>query len=346
MTLESTTMQEHSATPPSFVIFAMAGGLLFILGGIVTAMSPNARAIMIASAIAFLLLGIYAIAVAVRHNHLIDEVRKLTEDLDTARSADAGLRVRLGYTLREPLTTVVGLSDRMLEHPDLPTDERQALLTEVRNNAREVEHVLADLASEEHVPSHHPHAAGVVLLDEEVRSVVSTMGGTTDFVADLQPARAWGDSALVRQILRTVIRTTAAAPTDRIDVATEQRPTRAAATISARGEMLPMEAISALTGNFQSSDAANPTHLALREIHDVATSMGATIGYAQALGRSHIVIEFESPQETVGVREPLTASNARPPGAPSEDGRSGFELSFAATMDLRPERPTSAIRFS
>jgi hypothetical protein len=343
---ESTTMQTHSATPPSFVIFAMAGGLLFILGGIITAMSPNARAILIASAIAFLLLGIYAIAVAVRHNRMVEEVEAMSAELAEARSIDAGLRVRLGYTLRDPLTTVVGLADRMLQEPDIPLDERRSMLAEVRNNAREVEHILGDLAAEERLPASHPHAEGLVLLDEEMRSIVSTINIRQTFGTDLRPARAWGDSALVRQILRTVIGSVVDAPCERLEVATEQRGGRAIATISGRGELLPIEAVAALTGNIQSTDAEHPTHIALREAHDVASSMGATVGYAEALGRSHIVVEFEAAPESPGGHGTVTSVMATPLDDPGDAGHDTFHLSFASTVDLRPERPTSAIRFS
>ena len=340
-----TTTRNHTATPPSFVVFAMVGGLLFILGGIVTAMSANARAVMIAAAIAFLLLGVYAISIATRHNARLNDIRQLEDEITAIRSSDAGLRARLGFTLRDPLTTVVGLADRMLTEPDLAAAERQTLLTEIRNSAREVEKVLADLSIEPHDPARQLRAAGIVLVDDEVRSIVSTVGGTANFTVDLRPARAWGDSAHVRQVLRSLIGTAGSSGCENIEIITEQRGKRATVTISGRSAMLPAQAAAALTGNTEAADATSDAFIALKEARDLAIGMGGTIGYAEAFGKHHIVAEFEGADDIVPHRIPATIGSS-PSVIPTEAAPGNRYLTFASTADLRPERPTASIRFS
>lgn len=320
----------------------MVGGLLFILGGIVTAMSANARAVMMAAAVAFILLGVYAISISIRHNARLDEVRRLNDALMAARSADTGLRSRLGFTLRDPLTTVVGLADRMLSAPDLPTDERQTLLIEIRNNAREVEKVLADLSND---PTRQLRAAGIVLVDEEVRSIVSTLGGTATFDIDLRPTRAWGDSALVRQVLRSLIGAASSSGCDHLDLVTEQRGKKATLTISGRTPLLTAQGAAALTGNAEATDATDDGFVALKEARDLSLTMGGTIGYAEALGKHHIVAEFEGADDIMQHRPPASIDALRStitPDAPPENSY----LTYASTVDLRPERPTASIRFS
>lgn len=323
----------------------MVGGLLFILGGVVTAMSANARAVMIAAAIAFLLLGVYAISISIRHNARLDEIRRLNDDLEAARSADTGLRSRLGFTLRDPLTTVVGLADRMLSVPDLPIDERQVLLTEIRNNAREVEKVLADLAVEPNNATRQLRAAGIVLIDDEVRSIVSTLGGTASFSVDLRPTRAWGDSALVRQVLRSLIGVAASGGCEHLDLVTEERGKKATITISGRTALLTAEGAAALTGNAEAADANDDAFVALKEARDLAIAMGGTIGYAEALGKHHIVAEFEGAADILHHSPPPTAGSPRPDVTPDATPENSY-LTFASTVDLRPERPTASIRFS
>jgi len=323
----------------------MAGGLLFILGGIVTAMSANARAVMIAAAIAFLLLGVYSISISIRHNARLDDIRRLEDELTTARSVDAGLRARLGFTLRDPLTTVVGLADRMVSEPDLSTDERQTLLTEIRNNAREVEKVLADLSTEPNDPTRQLRAAGIVLVDDEVRSIVSTLGGTATFTVDLRPARAWGDSALVRQVLRSLIGAAASSGCDHLDLVTEQRGKKATLTISGRTSLLTAQGAAALTGNAEAADATDDAFVALREARDLAIAMGGIVGYAEALGKHHIVAEFEGADDIVHHRPPASIGSPRVNVTPDAAPENSY-LTFASTVDLRPERPTASIRFS
>ncbi len=338
-------MQSRRTTPPSFVIFALAAGLLFVLGGIVTAASPSARALWIASAVAFVGVGTYTMVLLVRSNRLVEELDEVESELAASRTADTGLRVRMAHTLRDPLTSIVGLTDRMLNDSGITAQERSAMLREMRSGAREVEAVLADLAADEASGDSPSSMKGVVLLDEELASIVAMTRGSTVFRADLAPARAWGDSATVRQILRTIVATAVSSDSEEVDVTTEQRSGLAVATLSCRNDLLPPAAVAALTGNVERSDALDARFIALREARDAAARMGGSIGYAQALGRSHIIAEFEAVDaHEVGLR-PTTSRTRVAVGAPSPAPERDPNLSFAMAVGMRPERPTSAIRF-
>jgi hypothetical protein len=335
-------MTRYTTTPPAFVVFAIAGGLLFILGGVLTTTSPTARWILIIAGVAFGVLGTYTLIVVQRANRYAHTMSDVENELTSLQSTDAGLRTRMVYTLRDPLTTIVGFADRMATDPDLDVQRRNAMLLEIRNSAREVEGVLADLAATSDDPLAAHHVEGVVLLDHEARSVIATAPGGTQFSSDLQPAKAWADSSQVRQILRTVLKAARDSGCQTITVKTEERTSRAVATISTHGQLLPIEGIAALTGNTEASDTQNKTYVALRTIHESAAEMGGSIGYTEVFGMSHVVIEFERAPEDVGLSE----SNDVAEVAASPSSRSAAGTGFTAAVDLRPERPTASIRFS
>ncbi|MGI9667706.1 MAG: hypothetical protein ACR2N2_11540 [Acidimicrobiia bacterium] len=330
-------MPERTTTPPAFVAFAIGGGLLFILGGILTTMSANARFALIAAAGAFIILGSYTLVAVRRSNALVAELTDLDAELARQRTADAGLKSRMSYTLRDPLTSIVGFADRMVSEPDMPEDERQAMLVEIRAGAREVEQVLADLAAEDTVTPRAAGTKGVVLLDDEVRSVVGTVSSETAFETRLDPVRAWGDSAQVRQILRTVVNAAISNGCDELQITTENRTNAAVLSVSAKGDVLPVEAVGALTGNYESQDKHAEAFIALAAAHETALAMDASIGHTEVFGRSHVVFELPLAPRDVKVQTATPLPERLP--APTK------ELTYTTAAELRPERPTSAIRF-
>ena len=339
------TITDHRTTPPAYIIFAIAGGLLFIAGGVITAMSANERAVLIASGIAFLTLGIYTVAVVVRYNRLVEENEQTTTDLTEVRSADQGLRTRLAYTLREPMSVIAGFADQLIEREDMDPDERLALLQEMRSNAREVDQILGDLSGHDHDPAHKA-VTGVVLLDAELKSVVSTAVGNVEFESWLEPSRAWADAAQVRQILRTVVRIVTASDCTKVALKTDKRMERVTVTISGRCDLLSAAAVAALTGNTTTEDARTDQYLELKQAQALAGSMGGTLGYAQAMGVSHIVLELPAAPDEIGLtstvppRQPAIASTT-----PNEKQLEKVSITLGSATYLRPERPTAAIRF-
>ena len=332
-------MPRHTTTPPTFVLFAIGGGLLFILGGILTTMSSNARIALIATAVAFLGLGLYTLVVIAKTNRLSESLNEAENDLERQRSADAGLRARMAYTLREPLTTIIGYADRMANEPDLEEAERIEMALAIREGAREVEQVLADLAAEgEGVAA--PLSRGVVLLHDEAKSVIGTVPYDTTFETDFEEARAWADSAHVRQIIRTIVNAARDHGVPHMTVHTEERPDRAAVTISTKGELLPEAAVAALTGDETLDTEHSDDFVALAGARQSALGMHGTIGYAEVFGRSHVVIELPLHESAVGIQHPTV----RPPrgNTVSDTPR---ELSYHTAAELRPERPTASIRF-
>ena len=335
-------MTDHRTAPPAFVIFAIAGGLLFLLGGIVTAMTPNDRAILVAAALAFVALGAYTVTMVLRYNRLVIENSERRETETRLRRADTALRSRMTHTVREPLSICVGLADRLAEQHDVSTDERRSIMRELRASAREVELALADIASDGRAQATRS-VEGVVLLDEELRSVASAITTETAFESWLDPARAWGDSAKVRQVLRTLVSHAASEGRGTVVLKTTHIADRVQATISGRRDLLAPPGIAALTGNTTSTDIDDEVYVTLHEAHDVITTMGGTLGYAEALGVSHIVLELPAAPDELRLTAPRpverTASRVV---APIADRSS----TFASVVALRPERPTASIRFS
>jgi signal transduction histidine kinase len=327
-------MKLDRTAPTAWIVTAVTGGILFLLGGITTTMATSPRLVMAGGALAFVIMGVYTAAVVRRRNTLIIEQTALLDTIDEMRTADTSLRTRMAYTLRDPLTSIVGFSDHMVNSPDLAFDEQREMLVAIRADALEVERALSDLAEIGQTPTDGSPLQGVVLLDEEMRSIASTIITDATFESDFAQTRAWGDSAKVRQILRTALNAATDSGCAHITLHSVERAGRATASISARDDLLNIEAIAALTGNTISEDLGSDAYRALRSAYELAASMGGSIGYAQAFGISHIVIDLPMARRDFGITTP----NPKP--------EQTFELSFATTTELRPERPTSAIRFA
>ncbi len=333
-------MEDRHTTPPAFVVFAVAGGLLFMLGGLITAASSDERAVLAAGAIAFALLGLYAVATAIRHNRLVAEMQVLSTSLEAAERSDRAMRTRVAVSLREPISTMVGFADTLVERDDLSTDQRRAITRELLANAREVDQALMALAAEGSTGI-VGRVEGVVLLDQELMSIASSIMGDVDFETWLEPSRAWGDSALVRQILRTILSGTRSNGCRTLVLKTDRRGDRVAATISGRCELLPAEGIAALTGNAHGGDLTDDHYLILRDAQEAAASMGGTIGYAEVLGVSHIVVELPAAPDDVNLRTP----RPRDPGGRLSAG--GRARSVVATpLEMRGDPFGDVIRFS
>lgn len=132
---------------------------------------------------------------------------------------------------------------------------------------------------------------------------------------------------------------------EHLDLVTEERGKKATITISGRTALLTAEGAAALTGNAEAADANDDAFVALKEARDLAIAMGGTIGYAEALGKHHIVAEFEGAADILHHSPPPTAGSPRPDVTPDATPENSY-LTFASTVDLRPERPTASIRFS
>ncbi len=328
------TMHIDRTAPTAWIVTAVTGGVLFVLGGVATTMSTTPRLVMAAGAVAFVSLGVYTAFVVRRGNLLTERHKRMAGEIEKLHAADMSLRTRMAYTLRDPLTSIVGFADHMADSPDLSFDEQREMLLAIRRDAREVEMVLSDLAEVERTASGDPSIGAIVLLDHEIASIASTITTTAIFESDLAPTRAWGDSAKVRQILRTVLKAATDSGCAYITLHTAERSGQATVSVSGRDDLLNLEAIAALTGNTLAEDLESDAYRALRSAHEIAASMHGSIGYAQAFGISHIVIDLPGAPSELGINAPRL-KRAQP-----------FELSFASAVDVRPERPTSSIRFA
>ncbi len=326
-------MSHDRTAPAAWIVTAVAGVVLFALGAVITTMTTAPQLVTLAGAVAFAVLGIYSAVVTRRNINLTGERQELHVEIEALETADASLRTRMAYTLRDPLTSIVGFSDHMVNSPNLAFDEQREMLLAIRTDAIEVERALSDLAAVEVAPGEDPPIEGVVLLHQEIGSIASTITTEAVFESDLSPSRAWGDSAKVRQILRTVLSAATDSGCAYISLRTAERPDRATASVSGRDDLLTIDAVAALTGNTVAEDRDSDAYRALRSANELAASMDGSIGYAQAFGLSHIVIDLPAAPSNIGITAPRLKADQP------------FEISFAAA-DLRPERPTSSIRFA
>jgi hypothetical protein len=334
-----TSSREPSTTPPIFVVFAVLGGVLFLLGGILTAMTPDDRAVLIVGAVAFSLLGVYTLVVVHRKNRLVTDVRDVSAALAAAHERDRGLRARLAVTIREPMATVVAYADRLSNGQPVDADEQRRMLGEVLASAREVDRVLADLADQgDAQPT--ARVSGVVRLDEELASVAASTLSEIDFEVSLDPARVWADPATIRQAFRVIIGGMRSSGCSSIALKTAQRQDVAIATLSGRCVLGPESAVDALTTD-EDLRVDDDRHRSLRTAHEAIRTMGGTIGYTEALGVSHIVVELPPAPVDLATRKPTQLE--RPSLPPF--GHFERDASLLAAADLRPERPTASLRF-
>lgn len=327
-------MREIRSSPQQLIALAVSGGLVFLIGAMIASTSHGVRVQLIIAGAAVGLLGAYALISSAGQVAANRRAENLQDEIDQLRVGDAALRSRMALTLREPLATIVGFTDKMADTPELSHDQRHDLLITIRDNAREVERVLANLAPVDAAGNASAHVPGVVLLDEEVHAVASAIQTDTVFESDLDKARAWADSAHVRQLLRTLIRGAQHGGCAQITLRTEQRAGRATLTISGRDQLLSIEGIAALTGNTQTSDAGSDAYISLKNAHNLAAEMEGSIGYAEAFGLSHIVLDLPAPPEDLGLQ------------APRQLAPNGFDAPFGSGTGLHSKRSTMSVRFT
>lgn len=321
-------------TPTAWIMTAVIGGVLFILGGIATSASTTPRLVMAAGATSIAALGIYAIRLIRDNLELVDRQTELMDEVARMRQSDASLRSRMAYTLRDPLTSIVGFADQLVESPDLPPEAQREMLVAIRHDAREVEQTLSELSSVDPTSADARQIEAVVLLDEEVRSIASTTVTATVFEFELAQTRAWGDSAKARQIIRTMLTAATDSGCANITLRTSVQSGRATASISGRDDLLSIEGISALTGNTVAADRMNDAYVALRSARETAASMLGSIGYVEAFGVSHIILDLPLAPTDLGVA----------PTGPDSSQR--FALGLPAARNLGIESSTDSASHS
>lgn len=294
-------LRSDTETPPAFVVAAVGGGLLFLLGGVLTAMTPDDRGVLIIGTVAFLLLGIYTLIVVMRRNRLVEENRALDEQLAGALERDRRLRARLAITIREPVASLVTFSDRLAEGDGVDPDERRLMIEELRSSARELDRVLVDLADAGDAPT--PRVMSVVRMDEELASVAASTVGSIEFESWLEPARAWADSATVRQVLRAIIGGVRDGGCPTVVLKTASAGDQVTTTLSGRCALLSPTAIEAVTEGTHADDA-DDRHTALASAHAAVVGMGGTINHTQALGVSHLVIDLPAAPDEIRAQRP------------------------------------------
>jgi hypothetical protein len=234
----------------------------------------------------------------------------LSTEIDHLKAADAHLRARMHYMMRDAVGDIVAKSDDLVATPDLPYDEQRRLLSSIRDTAHEVERTLADVAS-----SHRddytamPHIHTSILLGEELISIASTSPFSDRFEFDIERTRAWGDPAQVRQILRTLVNHTTLGDAERLTLQTAQRGSSATATVSGHGAILPPETLAALSDD-RSQKNGGPGFQAMELARDLAEDLGGEISHVQAFGVSHVMLTLPTPRTRPSSGAiPVTASS-------------------------------------
>ena len=294
----------------SFYTTAIVGcGMVFILGAFLAADAAGTRALFAGIFLALLTGGIFVLMLLRRTNVLEAANDRLQQLNSEATSREDDLRTQLHYTLREPLAQAAGKADRLMSSPSMPYDQQQAILTSIRDNAREVEQALETLAAHGSLRTlNTPRLSSVVLLDEELRSIGETSSDSDRYDFDIEQARAWGDPALVRQILRTLVNVSTQDQGGQLTLQTAQRGPVATATVSGKGAILPMAARAALSEVEVPSGSDDGSVAAVKAAVSLAATMGGSISYVQAFGISHVLLTLPTPdsQVNLGAQPPAT----------------------------------------
>jgi len=278
---------------------AIAAGLLFILGAMITASDWGAKTALLLALATLLVGGGFGIYLLRKTHRLSAHISDLTDDYRQVVMRESDLRTQVGFLLREPVAALVREADVLITTSDQTTPEQQAGLTSIQSNAREIDHILVGLGDQATGgPTNTPNIATVVALDEEFFSVAThdTRTSATDF--ELAPARAWGDPAKVRQVLRTLVTLSTQTGGAQLTLQTAQRGGSATATVSGKGAILSDAALRALAEGYeQASDCTSDdgTFEAMQAARNLATSMDGSIAFVHAFGDSHIVLTLPAP---------------------------------------------------
>jgi hypothetical protein len=243
------------------------------------------------------IVGVSAVlAIIVRSMRAKTANAELTTEVNRLKAADAHLRARMHYMLRDAVGDVVAKSDDLVATTDLPYDEQRRLLSSIRDTSHEIERTLADVASS-HPDSYDtvPHLRTSILLGEELISVASTSPFSDRFEFDIERTRAWGDPAEVRQILRTLVNHTTLGEADRLTLQTTQRGRFATATVSGEGAILPPDALTGLS-DVQGQQRGSSGFLAMQLARELAEGLGGEISYVEAFGVSHLMLTLPTPR--------------------------------------------------
>lgn len=95
-------------------------------------------------------------------------------------------------------------------------------------------------------------------------SIASTLRTDVIFESGLARSRAWGDSAKVRQILRTMLTAVTDTGCSFVTLESSERSGRATVSVSARDDLLGSDAVAALTGSSVQEDRSSDAYQALR----------------------------------------------------------------------------------
>jgi signal transduction histidine kinase len=296
-----------------FAAAAIAAGLFFVASAFLTAATQSMRVVVVTFLLAFALGGAYTLLLVRRNLRLERANEQLGTDLRNVVIRESDLRTQVGYLLREPLASVVGDANILLGRPRTPADQQRILLESIRSNAREVEEMLDDLsrAGGNQVPT--PDITSVVILDEEVRSIANSDPRAASIEIKCEPARAWGDPAKVRQILRTLVTLSTHTEGAQITVQTAQRGHVATATLSGKGTILPPDALAALSEDVDNAVAllnSDGTFETLRAAKNLAGGMGGTIASLFVFGESHIVLTLPAPNLVMSGHNNRTSASA------------------------------------
>ncbi|MGI9528354.1 MAG: hypothetical protein ACR2NG_01465, partial [Acidimicrobiia bacterium] len=122
--MSNTTRFTTTTTPRAFVLVPIATGLAFLLGGFLAPLASPARWSLGIAGAALVVLGVFAAYIISRANAYARRIDELEQETSKLREANTGLRSRVVFTLRSPLSAIVGNADLMINSPDLDLQQR------------------------------------------------------------------------------------------------------------------------------------------------------------------------------------------------------------------------------
>jgi two-component system sensor histidine kinase MprB len=205
--------------------------------------------------------------------------------LETSVNAQKQLVADASHELRTPITSIRTNMDLLASGADLEPDERERMLTDVRDQLEELTLIVNDLV-ELARDGERPEGLGDVRLDQVVRSTVDAFrrhARDVSIVTELAPSVVVGSASRIDRAARNLLDNASkwSPPGGEIEVTVED----ATLTVRDHGPGFPQEDLPHVFGRFYRSAAARSTPgsgLGLAIVRQVAASHGGRVTAANA----------------------------------------------------------------
>jgi two-component system sensor histidine kinase MprB len=283
------------------LLFVTAGGIAIavVLGGGVTATAAAPVARLTDAAERVTATGDLSLRIEEPSAHDDDEIGRLSKSfngmlaaLETSVNVQKQLVADASHELRTPITSIRTNMELLASGAELEPDERERMLTDVRDQLEELTMIVNDLV-ELARDGERPEGLGDVRLDDVVRSVVDAFrrhARDVSIVAELTPSVVVGSAGRIDRAARNLLDNAAkwSPPGGEIEVTVEG----GTLTVRDHGPGFPEEDLPHVFDRFYRSSAARSTPgsgLGLAIVRQVATSHGGRVTAENAVDGGAVV---------------------------------------------------------